>query len=316
MDWLNYHHLLYFWTAARAGSIAAACAELRLAQPTISAQIHALERAFGVKLFQKSGRGLTLTEAGRAAYRYADDIFALGRELRESMAGRPVASVPRLTVGVADVLPKLVAYRLLWPALMVPEAVRLECVEASPTQLLTRLSLNELDLVLSDAPIDPHVKVRAFNHLLGESPVVVFGTSSLAARHRRGFPQSLDGAPFVLPTRGTILRRSLDRWFEQQRVRPAIVGEFEDSALLKVFGQAGMGLFVAPSVVAEDVQERYDVKVVGRLPDVRESYYAISAERTLRHPAVAAITRAARDRLFKADATRPKPGRSRRNPAP
>lgn len=298
MDWLNYHHLLYFWVVAKEGTIAAACKELNLAQPTISAQLRTLERSLGEKLFTRVGRNLALTETGRVVYRYADEIFSLGRDLLDTVKGRPTGRPLRFNVGVADVLPKLVAYRLLEPALHLPEQVQLVCHEGSPPELLTRLAVYELDLVLSDSPIGPDVKVRAFNHLLGECGVSIFGTNDLAAKYRRRFPKSLDGAPFIIPTANTALRRALEHWFDSEDIRPSVFGEFEDSALLKVFGQAGVGLFAAPTVIEKEVQRQYSVKVVGRVESVRERFYAISVEKKVKHPAVLAIADEARQKLF------------------
>jgi len=298
MEWLNYHHLLYFWVVAREGTIAAACQELSLAQPTISAQLRVLEAALGEKLFTRVGRNLALTETGRVVYRYADDIFSLGRELMDTLKGRPTDRPLRLTVGVADVLPKLVAYRLLEPAFQLPEPVQLICHQGSPAELLTRLATYDLDLVLSDSPIGPEIKVRAFNHLLGECGVSVFGRKELAARYRRRFPASLEGAPFIIPTANTALRRALEHWFDAEDIRPSVLGEFEDSALLKVFGEAGVGLFVAPTVIEKEVQRQHGVQVVGRLKNVRERFYAISVEKKVKHPAVQAIADEARQTLF------------------
>ncbi len=298
MEWLNYHHLLYFWVVAKEGTIAAACKELNLAQPTISAQLRVLERSLGEKLFTRVGRNLALTETGRVVYRYADEIFTLGRDLTDALKGRPSSRPLRLNIGVADVLPKLVAYRLLEPAFQLSEPVQLVCHEGSPAELLTRLATYELDLVLSDSPIGPDVKVRAFNHLLGECGVSIFGTKDLATKYRRRFPKSLDGAPFIIPTANTALRRALEHWFDSEDIRPSVFGEFEDSALLKVFGQAGVGVFAAPTVIEKEVQRQYSVRVVGRLESVRERFYAISVEKKVRHPAVLAIADEARQKLF------------------
>jgi LysR family transcriptional activator of nhaA len=298
MQWLNYHHLLYFWVVAKEGTIAAACKELHLAQPTISAQLRSLERSLGEKLFTRVGRNLALTETGHVVYRYADEIFSLGRDLLDTVQGRPTGRPLRFNVGVADVLPKLVAYRLLEPALHLPEQVQLVCHEGSAPELLTRLAVYELDLVLSDSPIGPDVRVRAFNHLLGECGVSIFGTKDLATKYRRRFPKSLDGAPFIIPTGNTALRRALEHWFDSEDIRPSVVGEFEDSALLKVFGQAGVGLFTAPTVIEKEVQRQYSVRVVGRLESVRERFYAISVEKKVKHPAVLAIADEARQKLF------------------
>jgi LysR family transcriptional activator of nhaA len=298
MEWLNYHHLLYFWVVAREGSIARATKALRLAQPTISAQIRSLEAQLGERLFARQGRGLTLTEAGRTVYRYADEIFGLGRELVDVVKGRPAGRPARFTVGVADVVPKLVAHRLLEPALRLTAPLRLACREDHAERLLAALALHEVDLVLSDSPIPPSVRVRGFSHLLGECGVTIFAAPKLAAARRRRFPKSLEGAPFLLPVEATSLRRSLDTWLETRGMRVEVVGEFEDSALLKVFGQAGRGLFAGPAAIEREICAQYGVRVVGRIPEVRERFYAISPERRIRHPAVAAITEAARDRLF------------------
>jgi LysR family transcriptional activator of nhaA len=298
MEWLNYHHLLYFWTVARLGSVARATEELYLAQPTISAQIRALEKSLGEKLFTRVGRNLALTEVGQTVFRYADEIFSLGHELSETLQGRSIGRPVRFIVGIADVVPKLIAYRLLDPALGLPDPFRIVCYEDKSERLLAELAVHGLDLVLSDAPIGPMVKVRAFNHLLGECSVSVFGATKLATTYRRRFPQSLDGAPFLFPTENTALRRSLDQWFEAEKIHPLMMGEFEDSALLQVFGQNGMGLFAAPSVIEAEIRQQYGVQVIGRIDTVRERFYAISVERKLKHPAVVAISESARQKLF------------------
>ena len=300
MDWLNYHHLLYFWMTAREGSIAQASKQLRLAQPTITGQIRALENTLGEKLFARAGRNLVLTDVGRLVYRYANEIFSLGSELTEVLKGRPGGGRPvRLVVGVSDALPKLIAYELLTPALALAEPVHMICYEDRPERLLAELATSGLDLVLADAPVGSSVRVRAFNHLLGSCGVSFFGTPSLAVKYRKRFPASLDGAPFLLPLESSTLRRSLDQWFESQRVRPRVVGEFQDSALLKVFGQAGIGVFAAPTVIEKEVRRHYGVSVLGRTEAVIERFYAISVERKLKHPAVVAISEAARQKLFR-----------------
>lgn len=298
MEWLNYHHLHYFWVVAREGSIVRASAQLRLAQPTISGQIRALEDALGEQLFTRVGRHLVLTEVGRTVFRYADEIFSLGRELMETLQGRPSGRPLRLVVGVADVLPKLIAYRLLEPALHLATPVQITCREGKLERLLADLAAYELDVVLSDAPSGEFHKVRAFNHLLGECGVALFGTPELITAYGPGFPQSLDGAPFLLPTDNTTLRRGLDHWFSAHDIRPRIVGEFEDSALLNVFGQTSLGLFPAPTVVTAEVRQQYGVEVLGQIHTVREHYYAIAVERKLKHPAIIALSTAARHGLF------------------
>jgi LysR family transcriptional activator of nhaA len=298
MEWLNYHHLLYFWTVAREGTIARASEELRLAQPTISGQIRVLEDQLGEKLFQRSGRNLVLTDMGRLVYRYADDIFGLGRELMDTLKDRPTGRPMRFQVGVADEVSKIIAYRLLEPAMRLQQPVHIVCRDGPSERLLTELATHALDLVIADTPISPSIKVKAFSHPLGETPVTVFGTAKLAAARRKNFPRSLDGAPFLVPTIGKTLRRTLDHFFEQEGLRPRIVAELDDSALLTTFGQAGAGLFVAPSVLEKEVARQHGVMIVGRLESVRERYFAISVERRLKHPAVVAISEAANEMLM------------------
>ncbi len=299
MEWINYHHLLYFWMVAREGTVTAASQKLSLAQPTISAQLRSLEEALGEPLFKRSGRNLVLTDTGRLVYLYADEIFSLGRELMDALRNRPGSGRPlRLKVGVADALPKLAVYRLLAPALNLNESVRLACYEGKPTDLLAKLSIHELDLVLADTPIGPDVNVRAFNHLLGECGVSVFATPELARRHEENFPASLDGAPFLLPTPNTALRRALDQWFDTHGIQPVTIAEFEDGALLKAFGDSGAGLFAIPSLIDAQVEQHYGTVRLGPLPGVKERFFAISLERKVKHPAVVALTESARRDLF------------------
>jgi LysR family transcriptional activator of nhaA len=298
MERLNYQHLYYFWNVAKEGGISRACEKLRLAQPTISGQLAVFEEAVGEKLFRKEGRKLALTETGRAVFHYAEEIFALGRELTNTLKGRPGARAPRLSVGMTDALPKLIAYRLIEPALRLAEPPQILCYEDKAERLLAEISLHGVDLVLSDAPATPSIGARTFNHLLGECGVAAFGIPSLAARYAKGFPQSLDGAPLLVPTANTALRRSLDQWFDAEGLRPEIKAEIEDSALLKTFGAAGVGLFIAPTAVKAEIERQYDVEFVGRIDAVRERFYAITASRKLKHPAVTAILESARDWLF------------------
>ena len=299
MEWLNYHHLLYFWVVAKQGSIARASIELHLAHPTISGQIHALEDALGEKLFQRVGRRLVLTEMGHVAFRYADSIFSLGRELMDTVKGRPTGRPLRLRVGTADVISKLVVRRLLEPARHLPEPVHIVCREHRAERLLAELEAHELDVVLADAPLGPGGPVRAYCHLLGECGISFLAAPKLALAHRRKFPRSLEGAPLLLPTDNTAVRRSIDQWFHAQGIRPRVVAEFEDSALLKVFGQDGLGIFPAPAVIEDAVRRQHRVQLVGRAPDIRKRYYAITLERRLKHVAVAAICEVARQELFR-----------------
>lgn len=295
--WLNYHHLRYFWMAVREGSISAAARRLRLAQPTVTAQIRQLEHSLGVRLLERRGRAVAPTEAGQVVLRYADQIFALGEDLRASLERGVSAPALPLVVGVADVLPKLVVYRLLEPALKLPDPVRLVCHEASGDRLLAGLTSHELDLVLADAPVGHGTPVRAFNHLLGDSGTTFFAAPALAARVRRRFPKSLDAAPMLLPTDPCVSRRGLDAWLDAHKLRPHIVGEFADRALLAAFAAAGAGVFAAPTVIERELQSMYKVRVVGRTDDLRERFYAVTMDRRIRHPAVAAISAAARELL-------------------
>ncbi|MFO0891155.1 MAG: transcriptional activator NhaR [Isosphaeraceae bacterium] len=298
METLNYNHLHYFWVVAHEGSIAAASKRLDVAPPTISAQLRDLERSLGERLFERVGRGLVLTDVGRVAFRHAEEMFLSGQALLDAVRGRSAGRPIQLVIGVADQLPKLVAYRLIKPALELPDPVQFRCRDGRTDLLIAELAIRSLDVVLSDTPIGTGLRVRAFDHLLGECGVAVVGTESLAARHRPGFPGSLDGAPCLLPPRTTALRRELDRWFDDRGLRPEVRGEVDDSALLKVFGSAGEGLCFVPSVIEAEVCRQYSVKAIGRLDEVRERFYAISVERRLQHPAVLAITEAARRELF------------------
>jgi LysR family transcriptional activator of nhaA len=298
MEWLNYHHLLYFYTVAKEGSVARAAQVLRLAQPTLSGQIRKLEHALDERLFERRGRNLVLTEMGRIAYRYAEEIFAIGGELMDTMRGRPTSRPPRLLVGIADVVPKLVVHRVISASRLIEQGVQLVLREGKQDELLAALAAQSLDLVINDAPLPGHVKVRAFNHLLGESSVTFFATPALAKHHRSRFPRSLDGAPMLLPTENAALRRALEKWFSEIDVRPRVVAEIEDSALLKVFGQHGAGIFAAPTIVAAEVKRQYGVRVLREVREVSERFYAITVERRITHPATAAIAAAAREQLF------------------
>lgn len=264
-------------------------------------QVKELERALGEKLLEKKGRRLVLTEMGQIAYRFADEIFALGNELLDTVKGRPGVGPFRLVVGISQAMPKLIVRRLLAPALSLKglPPVRLVCLEDRTEPLLAELAAMHLDLVLADAPMPPSSHVRAFNHVLGECGVTICGTKELTALYRKGFPRSLDGAPILLSTQGSSQRRALDQYFDEHGLRPRIAGEFEDSALLKVFGQEGLGLIPVPSAIEDDVRRQHDVEVVGRLPEVRERFYALSVERRLKNPAVLAICEVARKRVFK-----------------
>lgn len=298
MERLNYQHLYYFWTVAKQGSIGAACETLHLAQPTISAQLAIFEQAVGTKLLVKQGRKQVLTDTGRAVFHYADEIFGLGRELTHMLKGRGAERGIRLNVGISDALPKLLAYRLIEPLLRLPEAVQIHCTEDKTERLLSELALHSIDLVLCDLPATPASGARVFNHFLGESQVAIFAAPALAARYREDFPRCLNGAPFLLPTANTALRRSLDQWFDSQQISPAVQVEVEDSGLLKTFGAAGSGLFFSPQAVAEAIEQQYGVIKLGLADGISERFYAVSAQRRLKHPLVNAILEQAQSGLF------------------
>ena len=302
MDWLNYHHLYYFWVAVQEGTITAASRKLLLSQPTVSAQIKKLEEGLGAPLFKKAGRSLTLTETGEVVYRYADDIFSLGAELLDAVKGRATGRPLRLTVGVSDVLPELLTFRILQTATAQPKPLVLRCYEGKTNDLLGRLAIHELDAVLSDTPVGPDVSIRAFSFLLGESPVGFFAVPDLAARYRRDFPLCLDGAPFLLPTGNTALRKRLNSWLAVSEITPHIEAEFDDSALMRAFGASGAGIFPAPVAMSEDILSQGNMEQIGSVPDVKERFYAISLERKLRHPAVLAMTRKCREVVFAREA--------------
>ncbi len=296
---INYRHLHYFWMVAKEGSIARAGERLHLTPQTISGQLGVLEDSLGEPLFVRAGRNLELTETGRLVLGYADEIFSLGSELEEMLRGLPEGRPLVFRVGVVDVVPKSIAYRLLAPALELAEAVRIQCREGGVDSLLAELAVHRVDLVIADGPIPPGVNVRGFNHPLGECGVTFFATPPLARRFGRDFPASLDGAPLLLPGETGLVRRRLTQWFDGLRIHPRIVGEFDDSALMKAFGQSGAGIFVAPTPIAAEVEAQYGVTALGHTDEVREQFYAISVERKISHPAVAAIAQTARQWLFR-----------------
>lgn len=289
MEWLNYHHLLYFWSVAKHGTVAKACEELHLAQPTISAQLRVFEDQLGEKLFLRKGRHLVMTEMGRIVFKHAEEIFSIGQDLMNTVKGRGSGRAVRLAVGIVDVVPKLLATRLLESTFRQFPNVRLVCWEDKLDQLLADLAIHGLDLVIADTPAPPTIRVQAYNHFMGESGITFFGTSKLATRYRRTFPQSLQGAPLLLPTSNTMLRRLFDDWLTHRQLVPNIVGEFEDSATLKAFGQEGHGLFPGSSVMEKEICRQYQVRVVGSLDSVKQRFYAITVERRLKHPVVVAL---------------------------
>lgn len=289
---LNFRHLHYFWVVAKEGSVTRAAERLGLAVQTVSAQLALLEQSLGKSLFRPQGRRLVLTEAGQIALRYADQIFLLGGQLLEALAETDLDKTLRLTVGISDSLPKLIASRLLESALTLPQPVRLICYEEQFDTLLGKLSVHKIDVMLTDRAVPPGSALRVFSHLLGEFEIGLFGLPALAEKYREGFPASLQGAPLLLPTRNNALRGRIDQWLNTHDLSPNIFGEFDDNALLNTFGQQGRGLFPAPTALAADVQEQLGAVPVGAMSQVREQIYALSNERKIQHPAIAAILNA------------------------
>lgn len=298
MPALNYKHLRYFWVVAKTGSIARAGEQLHLTPQSISGQLSELEKSLGVDLFRRAGRGLTLTDAGRSILAYAEKIFSLGDELLDVVRDQSEKNSLPFTVGVSDSVPKLLAYRLVEPALRLAEPVRFVCREGRLTFLLAELSVHRLDMVIADRPMPTNLNVRGYSHLLGESDLTVFGATTLVGAPDGVFPALLDGAPFLMPGEDAAIRPRLEQWLEARNLHPRIVGEFDDSALLMAFGQAGAGLFVAPTAIAAYVCEQYRVEVIGRIGAISEQLFAITTERRLTHPAIVAISQAARDEVF------------------
>ena len=294
---LNFKHLRYFMVVAQEGSIVAACDKLNLTPQTISGQLKQLEQTLGVPLLQKQGRRLVLTDAGKQALDYAEQIFSMGESLQEQLRN-PGQSVRRFSVGIADVLPKLVAYRLLEPALSLDEPVRLECREGSMKTLLADLATHRVDMVLTDRPVDAGFNIRAYNHLLGDCSMSLFAAPEMARHLRPDFPQSLHTAPLLMPTVDTMIGASLRKWCDGHNIQPNIVVECVDHALLGTFGQAGKGVFCGPSVLEPEIEQQFSVEQIGRIDSIRERFYAISLERRIRHPGVLAVTQSARRILF------------------
>jgi LysR family transcriptional regulator, transcriptional activator of nhaA len=298
MELLNYHHLYFFWIVMNTGSIKEASIRLKLAQSTISAQLTSLEKTLGGKLFNRVGRNLEPTDLGHMVFNYADKIFTIGRELMNSVHSLPAESPLSLKVGIVDVVPKLLIRKFLLPAMKLSENIHLVCQEGKEENLLSELAIHNLDVVFTDVPIRPGLSVKAYSHLLCECGVTFFGKEELAVSLKKKFPYSLDKAPMLVPSGNTALRGRLDWWFDNLNILPHIIGEFDDSALLKVFGQAGDGVFVAPQVIEKEIQQQYQVQVFGRSNDIVERFYAISIERIIKHPAIVAISKATREKSF------------------
>jgi len=298
MEFLNYHHLRYFWVVATEGGLTKAAAKLHVSQPTISAQIQALEGVLGEKLFRRSGRNLRLTNVGQHVLSYAEEIFSIGQDLLSSVKQQPTSRPLRLHLGVADALPKLVAYRIIEPIFSLEQPVQVSCWETKLSDMLVELAAYRLDIVLADEPASSGVSARIFNHLLGECGVTFCAEATLARKLRRSFPKSLNGAPALLPMANTGLRRSIEKWFHANGIRPRLVGEFEDPALLHVFAFHGLGFIPVATLVAKEAATRFGFGVIGRTDACRQRFYAITPERKLTHPVVTAITSDARARLF------------------
>ncbi|HOY69616.1 MAG TPA: transcriptional activator NhaR [Methylotenera sp.] len=297
---LNYKQLHYFWQVARAGSIARASEQLDLTPQTLSGQIGLLEASLEANLFRRVGRGLELTETGRLALSYADEIFEIGAEMEQALSGGTVRQITQFRIGIADVMPKSIVYRLLAPAITLNEPIKIICREDKLEKLLGDLAIHRLDLVLSDRPMPAEMDIKGINHKLGECGLSFFAAPALAKKYGANFPASLNHAPILVPSLDTAMRGRLMRWFDLQRLRPQIVGEFDDSALMKAFGQAGIGIFTAPSAIADEIAQQYGVVVIGQVNDVLDFYYAISVERKFEHPAVVAIRETAKQDLFAA----------------
>ena len=298
MEFLNYHHLRYFWTVAKEGGLTKAAAKLHVSQPTISAQIQALEGVLGEKLFRRKGRNLAITEVGQQVLGYAEEIFSIGQDLVNSVKQRPTSRPLRLNLGVADALPKPVTYQIIEPIVRLSQPVQISCWEASVSDLLLELASYRLDLVLADEPASSGVTTNVFNHLLGESGVTFCATARLVRKLQGRFPKSLNGAPALLPMSNSGLRRSLEKWFHAVGVRPRLVGEFYDPAFVNVLALHDLGFMVVPTIVAKEVVDRFGFRVIGRTEECQQEFYAITPERRLTHPAVTSITSATRARLF------------------
>ncbi|UZE32951.1 transcriptional activator NhaR [Pseudomonas sp. B21-059] len=295
---LNYRQLHYFWVVAKTGSIVRACEQLNLTPQTISGQISLLEQTYGIELFHRVGRQLELSEAGRQALPYAEQMFQLGGELEAMLRARPDEQQIQFRVGVADVVPKSIVYRLIAPTMELSDPIRLTCREDKLERLLADLAIQRLDLVISDSPMPSHLDIKGYSQKLGECGVSFFATEELARLHGTDFPRGLHGAPLLIPGQETVVRSRLLRWFAEQQLQPRIIGEFDDSALMQAFGQSGSGIFIAPSVIADEVRQQYGVHLIGQTDAVTESFYAISVERKVKHPGIVAITEGARRELF------------------
>jgi LysR family transcriptional activator of nhaA len=297
MDWLNYHHLRYFWYTAREGSLRKAAEELGVSQPSISAQIHQLEESLGAALFRKSGRGQVLTDTGKVVFDYAEEIFSLGRDLLGAVQHRDAKLAP-FHVGLTDTVPKSAASEILKPVFFLPEPSRIVCHEGNLGDLLQRLAAHKLDIILADEPAPSSAKIKAHNHSLGACGITLCAPAKIASKLRQGFPKSLHGAPALLPTEHSAMRRQVDKWFEERVLQPKIIAEFDDPAFMQVFALEAQGFFPLPSVAVESAVKRYGFQVIAELDAIQSEFFAITGERKLRHPATMAVTQNAQLRLF------------------
>jgi LysR family transcriptional activator of nhaA len=298
VEWLNYHHLRYFWTVARKGGVRKAADELHVSQPSISAQLRLLEESLGQKLFRRSGRNLVFTETGQLVLNYADEIFSAGRELMNAVKQRPGKHPVRVNIGLTDAFPKLIAFQILRAAFRSEAAVHMICREGEIGPLVSHLQAHRLDIVLADEPASSALKAKTFNHRLGRSGVTFCAVPSLAAKLRRNFPQSLDGAPALLPTQNMGMRAALETWFDSKAIRPRLVGEFEDSALMEVCSTGGRGFTAVHTVVDRAALKHFGLRVIARVDECGTDFYAITAERRVKHPAAVAITQHAYSSVF------------------
>jgi LysR family transcriptional activator of nhaA len=294
LDFVNYHHLLYFRTVAKEGSVTKASKVLRLAQPTISGQIRLLEDSLGERLFERQGRNLVLTPFGHRVYRYADEIFTLGQEMLEALRGQTTEKPGRLTAAAVDHVPKLVVHRILKPLLTRTEPVELSCSEGPLPELLNVLSLHLLDLVITDTPVLSTGRLKVRNSEVGSSDLAVFGHPQLVERFGPAFPASLNGAPFLLPRTATAHREEIDAWFHGNSIEPEVKAEIQDSALLKTFAQDGAGLLFAPTVMQDDLRSVYGLERMSGVVGIEQRFYIVSAERRFEHPLLGMVLKEAR----------------------
>lgn len=298
MDWLNYHHLYYFWMIAKCGSVNEAATELRLRQPTLSAQLSSLEASLGEKLFDRKGRKLILTEVGRVVNLYAEEIFSIGSELRTVVKNKNYVKPKCLTIGIVNSIPKLIAYRILRPILRSSVDIKIICKEDSLDKLIGELGVHQIDAILSDATIPVGISIKAYNHMLGESGISFMATAPFIKKYKNKFPNSLSGAPIILPTHNSPLRSQIDLWLRSNEIYPKVIGEFEDSALLKMFGKEGMGICICPSAIEKEVRSQYNMEVLGRIDEIKERFFIISATRKIDNPLINIICNRAQNKIF------------------